>query len=101
MGMGKRISTKVFLKLSPFLLSVPLLVSLTMSPVSANANSGGDQTDTATETLIRHMNLMVEKFPEMEGKKAQVQEQLSNGKMPHEACSHCHIKGESHGSAGQ
>jgi len=43
------------------------------------------------------MNIMVEKFPGMDEKRTQVQEQLANGKMPHEACSNCHIKGRGSG----
>jgi hypothetical protein len=78
-----------------------LSISLTMYPSSISADSSGDQTGVVTETLIRHMNIMVEKFPEMEGKKALVQEQLSNGKMPRQACFHCHIQEKQGVATGQ
>ena len=97
--MGKTILGKRFLKLS-LLVSLLLLSTLTLTPVYGILASEEGSVNTAEATLTKHMDTMAQKFPEMEGKRAQVKEQLANGKMPHEACSHCHIKGGGSGSVG-
>jgi len=99
--MGRLIWLGGIFNMLVFLLFVLLSVAFTMNPSYADFDTDGGQTDRTTETLIRHMNIVTGRFPEMDGKKAQVQEQLANGKRPHEACSHCHIKGQDSGSAGQ
>jgi len=98
--MGRTTLAKRYLKLSLFL-SLLLLVMLILTPFYGTFASGEGNVDRGKATLTQHMDLMVQQFPEMDGKKAEVQEQLSKGKMPHEACSHCHIKGQGSGSAGE
>ena len=97
--MGRTTLAKRPLK-SALLLSLLLLVTLTLTPLYGTLRSEEGNVDTAEATLTKHMDIMIQQFPEMEGKKTQVQEQLANGKMPHEACSHCHIKQGGSASAG-
>jgi hypothetical protein len=92
LGVGKTMFNKYFLKSVPFL-SLLLLATLILAQSYGTLASERGSPDTAEAALKRHMALMVQKFPEIEGKRAQVQEELAKGKMPHEACSHCHIKG--------
>ncbi|MDY6990738.1 MAG: hypothetical protein SWQ30_22075 [Thermodesulfobacteriota bacterium] len=89
------------LRIVVFLLFALLSISLTMAQAYANSDAGGGKSDMATETLRRHINLMAGRFPGLDEKKGQVEEQLANGKMPHEACSNCHIKEEGSGAGGQ
>lgn len=96
--MGKAIQAKRYVKLSLFL-SLLCPVMLTLAPFHGTLAWDEGSADTAEATLTNHMNFMVQQFPDMEGKRAQVQEQLANGKMPHEACAHCHVKGKGSGSA--
>lgn len=101
MLMGRLKLPGAVLNMLVFPLFVLLSVALTMSSLYADFDTDGTQKDRTTETLMRHMNIVTGKFPEMDGKKTQVQEQLANGKTPHEACSHCHIQGQDSRPAGQ
>ncbi len=100
--MARSVLARRGFELSVFLLFLSLSSSFTIMPLYASSNAGEDQTDIAPGTLlIRHMNIMVEKFPGIDEKRTQVQEQLEDGKMmPHEACSNCHIRGQSSGTSG-
>lgn len=76
----------------PFLFMLSL-ICLTVMPVTADAESSGNAIDMARDSVIRHMNIMRQKFPEIDEKVRQTEEELSSGAMsPLRACSNCHIQ---------
>ncbi|MBW1744412.1 MAG: hypothetical protein JRI70_03735 [Deltaproteobacteria bacterium] len=85
---------KHFMKLLTFLLSLMVVVSLTLVPVYAKLDSEKekkDKPDKAAAKVLRHMEKMEKKFPKINGKKKQVEEELDNGTVtPFGSCSRCH-----------
>jgi hypothetical protein len=82
------------MKLLTALLSLIVLVSLTLVPVYAKLDSEKekkDKPDKAVANVLRHMEKMEKKFPKINGKKKQVEEELGNGTVtPFGSCSRCH-----------
>jgi hypothetical protein len=92
-SMKKTILAKHVLRLSTLLLSLLLLISLGIGTVSAGSRSKEDKTDPAKDMVIRHMDAMRQKFPEIDEQVRQTEEGLSTGAMsPRRACSNCHIQ---------
>ena len=95
---------KYFLRLSVFLLSLLLSISVTMDPVYAD--SDGDKINKAAYRVTRHIEKMRQKT-KMHGPRTAlgvrqitdeevslIEQKLENGTMrPKEACSHCHTNG--------
>ncbi len=76
----------------PFLFMLSL-ICLTVMPVTADAESSGNAIDMARDSVIRHMNIMGQKFPEINQKVLQLEEDLTNGVVsPQQSCSNCHIQ---------
>ena len=105
--MARMTLAKHFLRLSIFLLTLLLLISLTMSPpVYADPGSDGDKINKAAYRVTRHIEKMRQKT-KMQGPRtalgvrqitdvevSQIEQKLEKGTMrPKEACSHCHTKG--------
>jgi hypothetical protein len=66
---------------------------LTFGPVFAKTGSEKN-IDKEAAKVIRHMDIMKEKCPEIDGKKKEIEKKLNNGtETPHGACVHCHTEG--------
>jgi hypothetical protein len=86
---------KHFTKLCTFLFSLVFFVFLTLSSAHAKLDSDEnkkDKSEKAAAKVMRHMEKMEKKFPKIQGKKKEVEEELSNGSLtPFGACSRCHV----------
>jgi len=61
--------------------------------VNAGSGSEGQNLNTAKDMVIRHMDGMRQKFPEIAEQVRQTEEGLNTGAMsPRSACSNCHIQ---------
>lgn len=95
--MAKTSLAKYFRGLCVFSLCALLLtvITLTFQPVSAKMDSAKNKNDKAAAKVIKHMEKMKEKCPEIDGKKKEIEEKFNNGtETPHGACAHCHIPGQ-------
>lgn len=89
---------RYFLKLSTCFLSALVFVFLTLSLGYARLDSPKDKKDGSEKPdvkILRHIEKMEEEFPEIRGKKKEIEEELTSGVLaPSEACTHCHTPGQ-------
>ena len=91
--MRKTVLRNHVLKLPALIISLLSLISLGIGPVNAGLGSEGQKLNTAKDMVIRHMDAMRQRFPEIDEKVRQTEEELSSGAMsPLRACSNCHIQ---------
>lgn len=91
--MARKTLANHLLKLSTYLLSLLLLVSLTIGSVYADSASKSDKTDMTIKDEIRtHMEMTGLQNPEIDKKLRQLEEKLSTGMSFKDSCTHCHIK---------
>ncbi len=72
-----------FLKISTFVLSLPLLILLIINSLYA---------DPKTDMIRKHMEIIKGKHPEIGDKVRQIEEKLGIGIPPTDCCYHCHEK---------
>ena len=72
-----------------------LVISLTVSPVSAIIISGENDTSDDVVAIIQHMEMMEEKSPNISDAKAEVEKELRDATLtPKAACARCHTPGQ-------
>jgi hypothetical protein len=89
----KKISANYLLRLSTFLSSLSLFISLTIGPIYADSGSNPDEMDqigVKIEMIRTHMQKDGNMHPEMDNKLKQLEEALGAGVSLKECCQYCH-----------